>query len=158
MNTLMKNRNGNGNMPAATFSGLVDRIFHNNLDRVFSDDFWGFSGIDRGTAVPVNVKDTGTAYELHLVAPGLKKEDFKVELANDMLTISFEQQQQNEDQAEDKGWLRKEYKTRSFSRSFTLDDTLDAGKISARYSDGILQLSIPKKEGAPSLSRTIEIE
>jgi HSP20 family protein len=155
MNTIMKKTNGN--VPAATFSGMVDKIFQNNLSRFFDDDFWGFNGVERSVNVPVNIRETDKSYELDLVAPGLKKEDFKVNLNGEVLTVSFEHEEKNE-QADNGGWLRKEYKARSFSRSFTLDETLDAGKITAQYSDGILHLTLPKKEGAQSVSRTIEIK
>jgi len=158
MTTLMKrNSNGNGNMPATTFSGLVDKIFQNNLDRFFDDNFWGFRGLDRSTGVPVNIKDTGKSYELDLVAPGMQKQDFKVNLNGDTLTVSYEHSEQDRRQSEDEGWLREEYRKQSFSRSFTLDDSLDPNKITARYSDGILHLSVPKKESAQKISRNIEI-
>lgn len=158
MNTLMKRNNGNGNVPATSFSSMVDKIFQDNLSRFFDDDFWGFSGLDRHTNVPVNVRQTDKSYELEVVAPGLRKEDFKINVSGDMLTVSFEQQEHNNQQNKDEGWLRKEYKQRSFSRSFNLDDTVDLNKVEATYRDGILQLSLPIKEGAKPISRTIEIK
>ncbi len=156
MNSLMKRTNGH--VPAATFSGMVDKFFQNNVGRFFDDGFWGFNGVERATSVPVNIRETDKAYYLELVAPGLKKEDFKVSLGNDMLTVSFEQREEQSKQNESEGWLRKEYRHRSFSRSFSLDDTLDAGKINAAYRDGILHLEIPKKEGAQTVSRTIAVQ
>jgi HSP20 family protein len=158
MNTLMKRTNGNGNVPAPTFSGMVDKIFQDNLSRFFDDDFWGFNGLNREVNVPVNVRQTDKSYELEVVAPGLKKEDFKINVSGDMLTVSFEHQEENNQQSKEEGWLRKEYKMRSFSRSFNLDDTIDVNKIAAKYNDGILQLSLPIKEGAKPISRTIEIK
>ncbi len=160
MNTLMKRTNGNGNMPASTFSGLVDKIFQNNVNRLFDDDFWGFSNVSQNVNVPVNVRETDKSFELELVAPGLKKEDFKINLQKELLTVSFEhsEEQSQSHEAKEKGWLRKEYQKRSFSRSFNLDDAIDAGSISAKYTDGILHLSLPKTEGAQALSRTIEIK
>jgi HSP20 family protein len=158
MNTLMKRTNGNGNVPATGFSGMVDKIFQDNLSRFFDDDFWGFGGLNREANVPVNVRQTDKSYELEVVAPGLRKEDFKINVSGDMLTVSFEHQEENNLQSKEEGWLRKEYKMRSFSRSFNLDDTVDVNKIAAKYSDGILQLSLPIKEGAKPISRTIEIK
>jgi len=157
MNTLIKKSNGNGYAPA-TFSGIVDKIFHNNINRFLDDDFWGFNGLERQVNVPVNVRETEKSYEVDVVAPGLKKEDFKVQVNGDVLTVAFEQEQRNSEQSDKDGWLRREYKTRAFSRSFTLDDALDASKITAQYTDGILRLSISKKEGATAISRTIEIQ
>ena len=158
MNTLMKRNSSNGNLPATSFSGMVDKIFQNNLSRFFDDSFWGFSGLDHSVNVPVNIRQTGKGYELELVAPGLRKEDFKVNVNGDLLTISFEQKEENDQQNEKEGWLRKEYNLRSFTRSFNLDNSVDLNKATAKYSDGILHLSLPLKEGAEPVSRTIEIK
>jgi len=158
MNTLMKKTNGNGNMPATSFSGLVDKLFQNNVNRLFDDDFWGFSNVTQNVSVPVNIRETDKSYELHLVAPGLKKEDFRINIHGDLLTVSFEHQEEQRQENTGEGWLRNEYQKRSFTRSFTLDDAIDTGKINAKYSDGILELSLPKKEGAQTISRTIEIK
>lgn len=158
MNTLMKRTNGNGNLPAASFNGMVDRIFQDNLGRFFDDNFWGFNGLSRNVNVPVNIRETDKSFELELVAPGLKKEDFKVNLNGDTLTVSFEQQQQENQENKEEGWLRNEYRLSSFSRSFQLDDAIDASKITAQYKDGILHLQLLKKEGAQKVSRTIEIK
>jgi HSP20 family protein len=158
MNTLMKRTNGNGNMPATTFNGLVDKIFQNNVNRLFDDDFWGFTNVSQNVSVPVNVKETDKSYELELVAPGIKKEDFKINVHGDTLTVSFEHQEEQNQQNKEEGWLRKEYQKRSFTRTFHLDEAIDANKIIANYGDGILHLSLPKKEGAQTFSRTIEIK
>ncbi|WP_276133059.1 Hsp20/alpha crystallin family protein [Polluticoccus soli] len=157
MNTLMKRNGGNGNVPGTSFSGLVDKIFQDNLNRFFHDDSWGLGGPDRATNVPVNIRQTDKSYELELVAPGLKKEDFKINVSNDVLTVSLEHKETSEQQSKDEGWLRKEYKTRSFSRSFNLDNDVDANKITAKYSDGILYVTLPLKEGAKPIARSIEI-
>lgn len=158
MNTLMKRTNGNGNLPASSFTGMVDRVFQDNLNRFFDDKFWGFDGLNRNVKVPVNMRETDKSYELDLVAPGLKKEDFKVNLNGDTLTVSFEQRQENEQSNKEEGWLRNEFRLGSFSRSFQLDDSIEVSGISARYQDGILHLQLPKKEGAQKVSRTIEIK
>ena len=155
MNTLVKKTNGN--MPATSFSGMVDRLFQNTAGRILEDDFWGFNGVNPNVNVPVNIKETEKSYELQLVVPGLKKEDLKVGLNKDLLTVSFEQHQEHTDQSKQDGWIRKEYQNRSFSRSFSLDDAIDATRIEAKYTDGILFVTLPKKEGAQAVSRHIEI-
>lgn len=157
MNTLMKRAGSNGNVPAATLSGMVDTLFQNNLHRLFDDDFWGFRGLNRSVHVPVNIRHTDKSYELELVAPGLKKEDFKINIQGDMLSISFEERDEKNQQNQEEGWLRKEYLLQSFTRSFNLDDAVDANKITATYSDGILHLTLPIKEGSQPISRTIPI-
>lgn len=158
MNTIVKRNNGGVQKTAPSFSGLVDQIFQDNLSRFFDDDFWGFNGLNRKANVPVNVRETDKAYEMELVAPGLKKEDFRINVSNDMLTVSFEHKEENNEQGKDGGWLRREYRTQSFTRSFNLDDTVDTNGIAARYNDGILHLTLPKKEEAQKLSRQIDIQ
>ncbi|HYJ65772.1 MAG TPA: Hsp20/alpha crystallin family protein [Parafilimonas sp.] len=157
MTTIMKRDNGSSNMPS-TFTGLVDQLFQDNLTRFFNDDFWGSGSVSRSSQVPVNIKETDKTYEMELVAPGLKKEDLKLNVSNDMLTVSFEHKEENNQENENEGWLKREYRHQSFSRSFSLDDTIDANKISAKYQDGVLHLSLPKKEGAQKISKNIEIK
>jgi HSP20 family protein len=157
MTSIMKRENGNANMPS-TFTGIVDQLFQDNLSRFFNDDFWGFSGLNRSVQVPVNIKETDKTYELELVAPGLRKEDLKLNVSGDALTVSFEHKEENNQGNEREGWLKREYRHQSFSRSFNLDDTIDANKITAKYQDGILHLSLPKKEGAQKISKNIEIK
>jgi len=158
MNTLLKKTNGNGNMPANTFSGMVEKIFQNNVNRLFDDDFWGFTNLSHNVGVPVNVRETDKSYELELVAPGLKKEDFKINLQGEMLTVSFEHQDEQTQQSKEEDWLRKEYQKRSFTRSFNLDESIDVQRLGATYTDGILHIHMPKKEGAQPISRNIEIK
>jgi HSP20 family protein len=155
---IMKRENGTASMPATSFSGLVDQLFQNNLNRFFEDDAWGFRGLNHNTSIPVNVQETDKTYEMQLVAPGLKKEDFKININKDLLTVSFEQKEESQQENKNESWVRKEYKLQSFTRSFNLDDSLDANKITAQYKDGILHLTLPKKEGAQRLSRNIEVK
>lgn len=156
---IMKRENGTASMPATSFNGLVDQLFQNNLSRFFEDDEWGFRGLKHNSNIPVNVKETDRTYEMLLVAPGLKKEDFKININKDLLTVSFEQKEEDQQTKKiENNWLRNEYKFQSFSRSFTLDDSLDANKITAEYRDGILHLTLPKKEGTQRLSRSIEVK
>lgn len=155
--SIIKTNNGNTTMPAKTVSSWVDQLFQDNLNRFFNDDFWGFNGINQQVNVPVNLRETDKTYEMSLIAPGLQKEDFKLNVTDDLLTISYEQKQENE-QKQDEGWLRKEYKMQSFSRSFTLDDSVDTNNITASYDNGVLHLSLPKKESARRISKSIEIK
>jgi HSP20 family protein len=162
MANIMKRNNGNGsavaNRSLMPFGGLVDSVFNNTLSRFFDDDFWGFNGIVSSNQVPVNIRETDKAYEMEVVAPGLRKEDFNVSISDNMLTVSFEHKQENKEENKSEGYLRQEYRQQSFSRSFTLDDTVDADKINAQYKDGVLHLSLPKKEGAQKITKSIEIK
>lgn len=157
-NSIIKRTNGTSNLPARPITGLIDQLFQNNLNRFFNDDFWGFNGVEHQVTVPVNLKETDKAYEMQLVAPGLRKEDFKLNVTNELLTVSFEQKDEQEQGSKEEGWLRKEYKMQSFSRSFNLDDSVDINKISAAYNNGILHLTLPKKENAQRISKSIEVK
>ena len=151
MNTQIKRINGNGAAPAPSFSGMVDRFFQDTIS-----NFFGNGTLQSGQpGVPVNVRETDKAIEMEFVAPGLRKEDFKVKVNGDLLTVSFEQDAESTEQRD--GWLRREYSARSFSRSFHIDESFDVSGISARYADGILRVSVPRKEGAQPLHRLIDV-
>lgn len=160
MANIMKRNTGNSNLATTgslmPFGGLVDNILHQSLNRFFDDDFWGFNGVN--SRVPVNIRETDKSYELEVMAPGLKKEDFNVNMDKNILTVSFEHKEEDKQENKDEGYLRQEYRMQSFSRSFSLDDTVDAEKISAQYRDGVLHISLPKKEGAQRITKNIEIK
>ena len=139
-----------------TFSGLVEDIFNGNAARFFRDDATHDEWIRNAYQVPVNVKENETGYHLDVIAPGVAKEDFKLQVNDKVLTISFEQK---ESEAKEEGkWLRKEFRTRSFKRSFTLGEQVEVDKINASYENGILHLSLPKKEAAIAVNKVIDIQ
>jgi HSP20 family protein len=111
---------------------------------------WNLSNLsDAGTTMPaVNIRETDKSYEVEMAAPGMKKEDFKIELENNILTISSERTEEKEENGKEK-YSRREYSYESFQRSFNLPkEVVDEDKIEAHYKDGVLQLTIPKKEKA----------
>lgn len=108
--------------------------------------------------MPVNIRETAQSYEMEVMAPGLKKEDFSVHISNNMLTVSFNHKEEDKQEYKREGYLRQEYRVNAFSRSFSLDDTVDADKISAHYDNGVLYLTLPKKEGAQQITRNIEVK
>src|ERR1700761_7178473 len=144
----------NGNASPATLGSTVDRLFRLNLDRWFDDQFWGFNGLQTRSGVPVNIREQDQSYEIEVVAPGLQKEDFQLQINGDELTISFEHKEQNNQQDDSDRWLRREYRKQSFTRTFTVSDTVDVDKAAARYENGILHLNLPKKPHAVNTSRT----
>jgi HSP20 family protein len=152
---IAKRQNGN---PSVDFGSVVDNVFQNTLRRFFDDNFWDAESTMAAGSVPVNVRELEHQYELDVVAPGCRKNDFNIHVKDNALTISFQHKEQNQEQNEKSGWVRNEYLLRSFSRSFTLDDTVDINKIDATYTDGILRLTLPKNEKAKKLSRNIEIK
>ncbi len=158
MTNIIKRKNGNETSPVPVFSGLIDQVFQNNLSRFFDDDGWGLDRMNRAFNIPVNIRETDKTYEIEMMAPGMKKENFKLNVNGETLTVSFEHKEENNEENDQKTWIRKEYSQQSFVRTFNLDDTVDANKIEARYEDGVLRLSIAKKEGAQKISRNIEIQ
>jgi len=100
------------------------------------------------TTIPsVNIKETGDVFEVEMAAPGMKKQDFKIELNNNVLTIPSEKQEENETK-EGKNVTRREFSYQSFSRSFAIPAIVETDKITAKYENGLLKLNIPKKEEA----------
>src|SRR5579863_7787660 len=140
-NTIEKKQNGN---PSVRFGNVVDNLFQNSLRRFFDDNFWENEGSLITSNVPVNVRETEQQYELDVIAPGCSKEDFSVDIQDNQLTISYNHKDNKKEQDQKVGWVRNEYLKRSFSRTFTLDDTVDVNKINANYIDGILRLTLGK--------------
>lgn len=104
-------------------------------------DKGGLSG--RVMNVPaVNITEQADQYLVSLAAPGLKKDDFTIDIEGNMLTISSQKEETKEDK--DKRFTRREYSYSSFSRSFTLPDEVNKEKIDARYEDGVLKISLPR--------------
>lgn len=94
----------------------------------------------------VNITESENDYKVSLAAPGLKKSDFKINLEGNMLTISSEKEESRDEK--DARYTRKEYSYSSFRRSFTMPEEVSPDKIEATYVDGVLRLTLPKKENA----------
>jgi HSP20 family protein len=123
---------------------LFDDLFNRDIFNWNTNNF-----SDTNTTIPaVNIKETNESYEVEVAAPGMTKDDFKVELVGNELTISSEKSHQREDGNNEK-YSRKEFSYQSFQRTFNLQkDELDTDKIEAKYENGLLHLVIPKKEEA----------
>lgn len=133
-----------------TLNNFVDDLF-TELPALFKTEFNQF---DRKGSVPVNVKETEKSYQLEVVAPGFEKADFKINLEQNLLTISAEKK--DEVKEENEKQIRREYSYRSFKRSFTLDEKTDATNIEASYINGVLKLNLPKKEEVkPSVTQIV---
>jgi HSP20 family protein len=105
-----------------------------------------------GQAFPaVNINETSKEFNLEFAAPGFKKDDFKVNIDDNVLTISAETK--SEKNEETKKYTRKEYSYNSFTRSFTLPENVNTENIDAKYDNGILKLSVPKKEETKALPK-----
>jgi len=98
------------------------------------------------TTPAVNVSETRDGYVVELGAPGLKKEDFDINVDGNILTISSEKEESKEEK--ETGYTRKEYNYSSFKRSFTMPEDIKQDKIEAEYTDGVLKLTLPRKDEA----------
>ena len=132
------------------------------FDDVFSRDLWNWgvnNNSSTNTTIPlVNIKEDNDNFLVEMAAPGMDKNDFKVELDGNLLTITSEKQNESESK-EGERYSRKEFSYQSFQRSFQLPkEVVDAEKIEAKYENGVLRLLIPKKEEArPRPPKMIQI-
>lgn len=145
---------------------LIKRNEANWLPSVFDDMFrtdWlgGTTNVNSiGTSIPaVNIRESEENFVVEVAAPGKAKEDFNIELDNDVLTISSEEKNENEVKEDHGRFTRKEFSYRNFKRAFSLPETVESQKISASYKDGVLSITLPKKEEARvQAKRMIEIQ
>ena len=144
-------------MSLARFSTNYPSLF----DRFFENDLFDWSNrnySNTNTTLPsVNIKESTEDFEVEVAAPGFNKNDFRIELNHDLLTVSSEKELDKETKEGQQFTLR-EFSYQSFSRSFTLPNSADSEKIGAKYENGILRILIPKKEEAkPKPARQIAI-
>jgi HSP20 family protein len=104
----------------------------------------------------VNIKETNDAYLLELSAPGRNKEDFKINVEKNLLTISSEKKEETNTESEKQ--IRREFSVQSFKRTFTLDDKIQADNIQAKYENGLLTLTLPKKEEVKLVTKEISVQ
>ncbi|WP_250435962.1 Hsp20/alpha crystallin family protein [Hanstruepera flava] len=124
-----------------SFSSWIDNFFDTDLETGLLSNF------NHGLTLPaVNIKEDNDNYNLELAVPGMNKEDFNLELDNEILSIGVEKQ--TEDKIDNENYTRREFGYSSFKRTFTLPDTVDTEKINAKYENGILNIHIPKREEA----------
>ena len=130
------------------------RNFNDLFDEFLRPNLWGKeTGL---TVPPVNIHETNDGYHLELVAPGLNKEDFKVNLEKGLLTISYEKKTETENK--EYKTHRREFSVTSFKRSFSVDDKINADGIQAKYENGVLGLLLPKKEEVKVQPKAITIQ
>jgi HSP20 family protein len=144
--TLVKFNNGHRNAVNPFFSDVFQSLLN---ESPISDRL-----INKTPAV--NIAETENQFEIELAAPGLSKEDFKINLDKNVLSVSAEKKVENVE--EGKKYSKKEYAYNSFVRSFTLPETADQSKIEAEYVDGILKLNVAKKEEAKIQAREIAVK
>lgn len=145
--TLVKMNNGFGK----SFDGMMKDFlneFPSTVSKTFREDLLNFP--------PVNIVEKTDSYRVELSVPGFEKSDFFIKLDGNVLTVGTEKKDETVNQTDK--MIRKEFSYKSFKRSFTLDEKIDAENISAKYENGILKLELPKKQIAQANSKEISIQ
>ncbi|MEA4868498.1 Spore protein SP21 [bioreactor metagenome] len=142
----------NDNFPMWT--NIINDIFNHDWNDLSLRNY----SLTNTTLPSVNIKENDESFDLEMAAPGMVKEDFKVEVNQGILSVSSEKRVENQE-AESDRYTRREFSYQAFCRSFSLPSSVDSDKIMAKYENGILKVHIPKKEEAkPKPVRLIDIE
>lgn len=129
------------------------------FDDFFTKDLFDFDSQRSSATLPsVNVKESDNAFEIEFAAPGMKKENFKINLEGNQLEISAEDKSDVQDTSSDGRYTRREFNYSSFRRSFTIPESVDQENIEASYTDGILKVIVPKKEVTVHKAKAIEVK
>lgn len=131
-------------------NSFFEDFFNQSVSQLMNNEF-----APNGNGAPVNIRENEKAYTIEVVAPGMDKGDFKVNVDSNVLTISAEKKTENKE--ENERLVRREYSYKSFARSFTLDDTVQSDNIQARYENGVLHIEVPKKEEVKIQPKQINI-
>ncbi|CAG0950116.1 MAG: Hsp20/alpha crystallin family protein [Bacteroidetes bacterium] len=131
----------------STLVKKTNEFFPSFIGNVF-DDMWNFDRLEKTSSFlpAVNISETDKSFNLEVSAPGFKKDDFKVSVEENVLSVSGEYKSENEEK--NKNYTRKEFRSGSFKRQFTLPDTINLDEINATYNDGILKVELPKVDAA----------
>ena len=140
MTTLVptKKKNSNG-------LGIFEDFFTDRFLDIPS--FFAFANQNGSSMPQANIIENNADFEIEIAAPGLTSNDFKAEIKNGVLNISAQKEEESEQ--EDKNFRKKEFSFTSFSRSFVLPENIAEDKIDAKYNNGVLKLTLPKKKSSP---------
>ncbi len=131
-----------------SFSSMIDELFNRSLS-----DFGATGNLFSHPSV--NIKETDKSFELELAVPGLSKEDFKINISSDRLTVAVEKQQSQEENEDN--YSVREFSYSAFKRDFQIPASVEVNRINANYDKGILLIALPKKEQSIEVARQIEI-
>lgn len=126
-------------------------------------DFWNLESFfdrnwsNRSSLPAVNVSEDDKSYEIEVAAPGFNKEDLKINVEDDILTISAESKNETKENGNGRQYSRREYSYSAFTRSFTLPDNAKDDSISADYRNGILTLHVPKSKTQVKAAKEVKI-
>lgn len=139
------------NHATKNLDGLMKDIFNEipaSFGKTFREDVLGFP--------PVNIAESTSAYQLEVAVPGMEKTDFTIKLDGTLLVISAVKKEEGSN--ENLKSIRKEFSYKGFKRSFTLDEKIESENIEAKYENGILKVTLPKKEETKASSKEITIQ
>lgn len=132
-----------------SFNNILEDILNNG--KSLSEEIWNETKLH----VPVNILESENSYTISVIVPGINKNDIKINLEKNVLSINYDKSELNTE-ANNKT-LRCEYKLKPFKRSFTLNEKINTNEIEAKYSDGILDITLPKKETTETEKQTIVV-
>ena len=136
-------------------SGLLPALFEN----FFTENRLDVPNYENFRIPPVNISENLSTFVVHLAVPGFRKEDFSIEVDNDLLKVSGSNANtiENSESENELRFTRREFGNSSFSRTFNLPETVNVEEIAASYEAGVLSISLPKKEEHKKLKRMVEI-
>jgi HSP20 family protein len=155
MKPMRRERGGESLVPKSIFTDFfsdVDRFFENDLFRMPAQIGRQFMRNIPAT----NIRESEQEYMIEVAAPGMAKDDFEINVDEGMLTISS--QKEEDTTREEENFTRREYNYSSFSRSFRLPDAVNADDIKARYEEGVLKISVPKREETTDNRKRVNID
>ena len=146
----MKSLVRRSNQPTTFFNAFVDNFFNDEFPSTKPTSFFKWN------TPAVNVKENDEGFDLELALPGIDKEDIKLEVKENLLTISSEKETNNE--VKEEKYVRREFGFAAFKRLFTIPKNVNRDKIEANYKDGILNVNLPKHEKEIITAKHIEIK
>ena len=128
-------------------------VLSNLIEDFFNESVPAWTGL--ATKPRVNVRETENNFSIEMAVPGFSKENFDIDIADDLLTVSAKKQFERED--EDQGYTRREFNYSEFTRTFTLPESVNPDSISCKYNNGMLNIVIPKKEESKRSKKSIKV-
>ena len=147
-------------MLPSTYNARLHRNFVPSIfNEFFNDDLWNVTPAKQFASPAVNIVENEKDFQVEIAAPGMSKEEFKVRLENDNeLVIALEKEEEHKDEKQKKNYLRREFSYASYHQTFIIPEEVDIDKISASMADGILSVTLPKKEVVVKTPATRQIE
>jgi HSP20 family protein len=132
---------------------------YNPWGSLFRGNFWDTMVPEFTSTVPsANIRELKNEYQVEMAIPGMKKDDFNIDVSGNVMTIWCEKESESDTERETTGYTRREYNYSSFTRSFTLPQNANVDKVVAKYTDGMLTLNIPKKADSETNGKKIKVQ